>query len=305
MEKVSYLQQYIKKTYGELKTLTLQTVLSLIKYRVSIAVSFTAVTGYIVFTGHFDWKVILVALGVFFFASGASGLNEVQEHKYDALMNRTKNRPIPTGQLSPHVAFIFSFWFIKAGFTILFFAFGIVPALLGLLNIFWYNGVYTYLKRISSFAVVPGSLVGAIPAFIGWTAAGGKIVDPTIIFIAFFLFIWQIPHFWLLMLKYGKEYELAGFRTINQAIQTVNLKKIIYTWVVATSIISIAIPLYLTQLSWTFFVLVFVLNLLFIGLFTSLSFGKSSELNLKKSFISINLYMMIFMLMLIVFNLAV
>ncbi len=299
------MRHYFLKTIDIIKSISPKSVLSLIKYRVSIAVSFTGVTGYIVYTGHVDWNVLLVALGVFLFASGASGLNEVQEHKYDALMNRTKNRPIPTGQLSPHVAFIISFWFIKAGFTILFLAFGIIPALLGLLNIFWYNGVYTYLKRVSSFAVVPGSLVGAIPAFIGWTAAGGKMVDPTIIFIAFFLFIWQIPHFWLLMLKYGEEYELAGFRTINQAIQTVNLKKIIFTWVVATSVISIAIPLYLTQLSWTFFALVFVLNILFIGLFTSLSFGKSSEVKLKKSFISINLYMMIFMLMLIAFNLAV
>ena len=296
------MRQYFLNRIAEIKTISPESVLSLIKYRVSIAVSFTAVTGYIVYTGHVDWKVLLVALGVFFFASGASGLNEVQEHKYDALMDRTKNRPIPSGQLSPHLGFVISFGFVKAGFTLLFLAFGIVPALLGLLNIFWYNGVYTYLKRVSSFAVVPGSLVGAIPAFIGWTAAGGKMFDPTIVSIAFFLFIWQIPHFWLLMLKYGKEYEQAGFRTINQAIQTVNLKKIIFTWVVATSVISIAIPLYLTQLSWVFFAMVFVLNLAFIGIFTSLAFGKSAELNLKKSFISINVYMMLFMLFLIAFH---
>ncbi len=285
-----------------LKSITLKSVLSLIKYRVSIAVSFTAVTGYVVYTGHVDFRVLLVALGVFFFASGASGLNEVQEHKYDEVMNRTKNRPIPSGQLSPQIGFIISFWFIKAGFTILFLAFGIIPALLGLLNIFWYNGVYTYLKRVSSFAVVPGSVVGAIPAFIGWTAAGGKMFDPTIVSIAFFLFIWQIPHFWLLMMKYGDEYELAGFRTINQAIHTANLKKVIFTWVVATSLISIAIPLYLTHLSWTFFAIVFVLNILFIGLFTLLAFGKQTEMNLKKSFIGINIYMMVFMLMLIIFH---
>ena len=293
---------YLLNKIAEIKSISPKSVLSLIKYRVSIAVSFTAVTGYIVSTGHVDWKVLLVALGVFFFASGASGLNEVQEHKYDALMNRTKNRPIPSGQLSPHLAFVISFGFIKAGFSLLFIAFGIVPALLGLLNIFWYNGVYTYLKRVSSFAVVPGSLVGAIPAFIGWTAAGGGIFDPTIVSIAFFLFIWQIPHFWLLMLKYGEEYELAGFKTINQAIQTVNLKKIIFTWVVATSIISIAIPLYLAQLSWTFFSLVFVLNIIFIALFTSVAFGKTSEMNLKRSFIGINVYMMIFMLLLIILH---
>ena len=130
------------------------------------------------------------------------------------------------------------------------------------------------------------------------------MLDSTIISIAFFLFIWQIPHFWLLMLKYGDEYEAAGFPTINQAIQAVNLKKIIFTWIVATSLISVMIPLFLTKLSWSFFVVVFVMNLLFIGIFTMLSFGKSSETNLTKSFISINIYMMVFMLMLITYNLA-
>jgi len=292
----------MKKIIAELKSISPKAVLALIKYRVSIAVSFTGVAGYLIFTGHFDFQVLLVALGVFFFASGASGLNEVQEHKYDALMNRTQNRPIPSGQLSPHIAFVISSGFVKLGFTTLLLSFGLVPALLGLLNIFWYNGVYTYLKRVTSFAVVPGSLVGAIPAFIGWTAAGGDIFNSTIISIAFFLFIWQIPHFWLLMLKYGDEYEAAGFPTINQAIQAVNLKKIIFTWIVATSLISVMIPLFLTKLSWLFFVVVFVMNLLFIGIFTLLSFGKSAEVGIKKSFISINVYMMIFMIMLIAFH---
>ena len=290
------------KLISTIRSISPKAVLALIKYRVSIAVSFTGVAGYLIFTGHFDFHALLVALGVFFFASGASGLNEVQEHKYDALMNRTQNRPIPSGQLSPQLAFLISLAFVKLGFTTLLLSFGLVPALLGLLNIFWYNGVYTYLKRVTSFAVVPGSLVGAIPAFIGWTAAGGYILDSTIISIAFFLFIWQIPHFWLLMLKYGEEYEAAGFPTINQAIQTVNLKKIIFTWIVATSLISVMIPLFLTKLSWFFFVVVFVMNLLFISIFTLLSFGKSAEVGIKKSFISINIYMMIFMVMLIAYH---
>ncbi len=290
-------------TLNSFKQITLKSVISLIKYKVSIAVSFTALTGYLIYTGHFDYHALFVLIGVFFFASGASGLNQVQEYKYDAIMNRTKNRPIPTGQISVENAFIVSSFFIKAGFSTLFLAFGIVPALLGLFNIFWYNGIYTYLKRITSFAVVPGSLVGAIPAFIGWTAAGGFLLDKTIVFIAFFLFIWQIPHFWLLMLKYGAEYELAGFKTINQAVNPLNLKNIIFSWILATSFSSILIPLFLVNLSWPFFVLVFLVNILFIILFAKLSFANSSELNFRKSFVSINVYMMLFMLLLIAFHL--
>lgn len=287
-----------------MKSFSLKTILSLLKYRVSIAVTFTAITGYIVYSGSFDFRILILALGVFVLSGGSSGLNQVQEHEYDAIMPRTKHRPIPTGAMSVRDAALISVVCIVAGSLILYFAFGLIPSLLGLFTIFWYNLVYTNLKRITSFAVVPGSLVGAIPAFIGWTAAGGYLFDTTIVFIAFFMFIWQIPHFWLLMLKYGKEYESAGFPTINQTIDPINLKKIIFTWIIATSFSSIVIPLFLVNLSWTFFVLIFVLNIAFIAIFTQLSFGKAAEMNLMKSFISINIYMMLFMIMLIVFHLV-
>lgn len=282
-----------------------QIVLALIKYKVSIAVTFTAITGYIVFSGQFDVQILTLVLGVFFLAGGSSALNECQESTYDAKMPRTMNRPIPTGRISLVEATLVSILFLVVGTAILYLAFGAVTALLGLLNIVWYNGIYTYLKRVTPFAVVPGSLVGAIPALMGWTAAGGYVFEPTIVFIAFFLFIWQIPHFWLLMLKYGKEYEDAGFRTINQAVQPQNLKLLIFSWVVATSFSSIIIPLFLVNISLPFFLVIFALNLAFIGIFVKLSFGNVAELNFRKSFISINLYMMVFMMMLIVFHLVV
>jgi protoheme IX farnesyltransferase len=187
----------------------------------------------------------------------------------------------------------------------LYFFFGIVPALLGLFNIFWYNLLYTNLKRITPFAVVPGSLTGAVPIFIGWTAAGGNLLDSTVVFIGFFIFIWQIPHFWLLMLKYGDEYEVAGFPTINQSINPQNLKRIIFSWIIATSASSIMVPLFLVNISMVFFIIIFALNILFVLTFAKLSFGKVADLNLKKSFISINIYMILFMIMLVIFHLVV
>ena len=283
----------------------LQLILALIKYKVSIAVTFTAITGYVVYTGHFDFQIITLVLGVFLLAGGSSALNECQESKYDAKMPRTMNRPIPTGKISLANAVVVSVMFCLAGLFVLYYNFGAITAALGLLNLVWYNLIYTYLKRVSSFAVVPGSLVGAIPAFMGWTAAGGYVFQPTIIFIAFFLFIWQIPHFWLLMIKYGKEYEEAGFKTINQAVNSGNLKMIIFAWVVATSFSSIIVPLFLVNISLPFFLVIFGLNLAFIAIFTKLSFGNVAELNFRKSFISINIYMMLFMLLLIIFHIIV
>lgn len=284
----------------------IKTILSLIKYKVSIAVTFTAITGYLVFTGQFHFQILNLILGVFFLAGGSSALNECQEYKYDALMPRTKNRPIPTGKISLRNATLVSLLFFVIGLSILYFNFGTTTALLGLINIFWYNLIYTSLKRITSFAVVPGSLVGAIPALMGWTAAGGYVFESTIIFIAFFMFIWQIPHFWLLMLKYGKEYEDAGFKTINQAVNPQNLKLIIFMWVLGTSFSSIIVPLFLVHISFLFFLFIFALNISFIAIFVKLSFGKNvGELNFRKSFVSINIYMMLFMIMLIIYHLAV
>ena len=279
-------------------------VLELIKYKVSIAVTFTAITGYLVFTGTFDIHVIYLALSIFILAGGSSALNECQENKYDALMDRTKNRPIPTGKISILQAWIVSSIFTISGLVLLYFIFDEITALLGLINLVWYNIIYTNLKRFSSFAVVPGSMVGAIPVLMGWTAAGGYVFHPTIVFIAFFIFIWQVPHFWLLMLKYGKQYEEAGFKTINQALHPQNLRLVIYAWVIATSFSSIIVPLFLTNLSLPFFLIIFALNLSFIAIFTKLSFGKTEELNFRKSFISINLYMMVFMLSLIIYHLV-
>ena len=282
----------------------LKTILSLLKYKVSIAVSFTAVTGYLVYTRSFDFHLLIMSLGVFLLASGASALNMVQESEYDAKMERTKNRPIPQSKISRFHALIVSLLFILAGLVVFYIAFDMITVLLGLTNVFWYNLVYTNLKRITPFAVVPGSLVGAIPALIGWTAAGGYVFDITIVFIAFFMFIWQIPHFWLLMVKYGKQYENAGFPTINQTMSPEGLKLVIFIWVVATSVSSIMVPIFLNNVSLPFYLMVFGLNILFVGIFVKLSFGNVAELNFRKSFISINLYMMIFMLMLIVYQLS-
>ncbi len=274
----------------------------LIKYKIALAVSFTSTAGYLLYTRYFDFYIIALILGVFSLAGGASALNEFQEKEYDAKMKRTMNRPLPSGEISPKTALLIAVIFILSGFVILYVFFGKVPALLGLSNVFWYNLLYTNLKRITAFAVVPGSLTGAVPALIGWTAAGGNMFDMKIIFIAFFLFIWQIPHFWLLMLKYDKEYEAAGFPTINQTVNPQNLKTIIFSWIISTSVFSLMAPLFITNISIAFFIAIFCLNILFVAMFTKLSFGKVAELNLKQSFISINVYMFIFLIMITLYQ---
>lgn len=281
----------------------LHSVLTLIKYKVSIAVTFTAITGYIVYSGVLQTEIIYLIISMFLLAGGSGGLNECQESKYDARMKRTMNRPIPSGELSMKEALIISILLITIGLTSLYFFFGLITALLGLFNVVCYNLIYTKLKRVFAYAVVPGSLVGAVPVFMGWTAAGGFIFEQTIIYIAFFIFIWQIPHFWLLMLKYSDEYENAGFPTINNKFELSSLKRIIFSWIIASCIISVLIPFFLQNFSWFFFSLVCLLNFVFIFFYIKVTFISKENFQLRKSFMSINIYMFIFMLMLIMYHL--
>ena len=97
---------------------------------------------------------------------------------------------------------------------------------------FWYNAVYTPLKKVFSLAIIPGSLVGALPPLAGWVAAGGDILDPKIILISSFFFVWQIPHFWILLLIYGKDYDKGGFPTLTNVFSERQLKILLYIVVV-------------------------------------------------------------------------
>ena len=130
-------------------------------------------------------------------------------------MPRTCNRPLPTRRIRPLNALCFSLALLFSGlFTLL--LTGVLSApLLGLLAVAWYNGVYTFLKRKSAFAVVPGALIGAIPPAIGWITGGGAGLDPKLLMFCLFFFIWQVPHSWLHIMKYGQEYEEAGLPALT------------------------------------------------------------------------------------------
>ena len=214
------------------------TILSqLTRARITIMVTLTTATGYLLESGGFDRGLAIVIAGVFLLASGSSALNQCQEVRIDSRMERTKNRPLPSGRIDMPTGIMISGLLILLGLYLLASGSGNVnvPLLLGCFAVVWYNGVYTYLKRVSAFAVVPGSLIGSIPPAIGFTAAGGWLGDPMIILVAAFFFIWQIPHFWLLLLIGGDQYTKAGLPAMNSVFSGPQLQRITFMWVLATA----------------------------------------------------------------------
>lgn len=214
------------------------------KLRITIFVTVTTMFGFIAATGSINSQIILPAFGILLLACGSAALNHYQERKTDILMDRTKNRPIPSGKISPNSTVQLSIALIVLGSILLFIGSGLLALSLGLLNLVWYNAVYTPLKKVSPLAIIPGSLVGAIPPVVGWVAGGGNILDPQIILISFFFFIWQIPHFWLLLMVLDKDYQQAGFPTLTQIFNQQQLGRITFVWILATAVTGLLLPLF-------------------------------------------------------------
>jgi len=182
----------------------------------------TTTAGYLVTlpqTATFSLSVFLMTLfGVLLLASGSSALNQIQEWKIDCKMKRTASRPIPSGRLSLTESTLFSVFGIVAGCALLY-KVNLQVFALGLLAVFSYNGLYTlWWKRHWAYAAVPGALPGALPILIGATAATGYWATPSGLYLFAVLFIWQMPHFWVLALKYQQDYRDGGFPTLPVAL---------------------------------------------------------------------------------------
>jgi protoheme IX farnesyltransferase len=204
--------------------------------KISAFSALSAAAGFSLASGHLRNGAGSAAVGVFLLACAASCLNQYQERETDARMPRTKGRPLPAGTIKPRSALFLFLVLSVSGFVILrTSSASALPFLLGLLALLWYNGVYTRLKRITAFAAVPGALVGTLPPAIGWTAGGGLLTDPQLAFLCFFFFMWQTPHFWLLLLDRGQEYEAAGLPSLTRTFERPQLIRIVSVWTVAAA----------------------------------------------------------------------
>ena len=262
----------------------------LIKFRITALVSFTTGLGYILAANEITFTLFYVIAGIFLLACASSALNHWQERDTDALMDRTKYRPIPSGRIEANSALWTALGLLLSGSVLLLITTNVMTFAVGIFTFFWYNGVYTPLKRKSAFAIIPGALVGALPPVAGWAAAGGNIADIRIIIIASYFFIWQIPHFWLLLMLYGSDYEKGGFPTLNKVFEKEQLKRITFMWLVGNVMAAMMIPLFLyINYSLSIYLLVVISAWM---IFVSLKFFRSDAQRneIRNTFIAINFY---------------
>ncbi|MCK0122941.1 heme o synthase [Gelidibacter sp. F2691] len=209
--------------------------------RLSLSVVFSAIAGYLLGAESIDFGVIvLLAFGGYFMVGASNAYNQIIERDLDALMDRTKNRPIPSGRMSVNSAFTLAVIFTILGIGTLY-VINPRTAMYGAISIFLYTSVYTPLKTKTPLSVFAGAIPGAIPFMLGWVAARNDFgIEPGTLFAI--QFFWQFPHFWAIGWFLFDDYKKGGFfmlptgkRDKGTATQT-----IMYTiWTVLISIVPV------------------------------------------------------------------
>ena len=192
---------------------TFSSFIEITKLRLSVSVVFSSVISYLIGMSEFNFEIFLyLVLGGLMMVSASNIFNQVIERDLDALMQRTKGRPLPMGQISVNNALVLGFTFVIAGLTFLYLI-NPLCAMLGAISIFIYACVYTPLKLITPLSVFVGAIPGAIPFMLGWVAATNELgVEALALFLM--QFFWQFPHFWAIAWWQNDEYEKAGFKML-------------------------------------------------------------------------------------------
>ncbi|GIV36132.1 MAG: protoheme IX farnesyltransferase [Cyclobacteriaceae bacterium] len=206
-------------TAGSISFMTLmQTKLSaymaLLKIRLSLLVAFSCAFGFTLALPQTDWyRLLLVFAGAFLLSGASIAINQILEKDYDKLMQRTRNRPIPSGKLTEEEAWVFAGIVMTVSLVLLVAGSNFLTVALSVLSMVLYSFVYTPLKRVGPIAVFVGAIPGALPPLLGWAAARGEITYEAWIIFGI-QFIWQFPHFWAIAWVADEDYRKAGFKLL-------------------------------------------------------------------------------------------
>ena len=210
--------------------------IALTKAYLSFAVMIPGALAYLLFEDAIKPNFWLSILAIFLLALGVSTLNQFQERQLDALMLRTQNRPLVTGIITEKEALGIIIGLIGIASLIEFYVLGFIGVLIFASVIVLYNAIYTPMKRTSAYAVFPGAILGVIPTILCTMATDQSLFSLPFLAIAWYYFIWQIPHFWLLVLMYQNDYNKAKFPNMANVVGAQSLSHITYVWILLTII---------------------------------------------------------------------
>ena len=178
--------------------------------RLALSVVFSSIAGYFLAVDVVDFnELILLVVGGYSIVGASNSFNQIIEKDKDALMDRTKNRPLPAKEITTQNAFWISVFLTLIGLLCLYFI-NYKTAFFAAISVFLYTCVYTPLKPITPLSVFVGAIPGAIPFMLGWVAATGSFgIEPGTLFMI--QFFWQFPHFWALGWMLDDDYKKAGF----------------------------------------------------------------------------------------------
>ena len=207
--------------------------LELTKPRVVLLMLITALVGmFLAVPGWPPFGLMIIALlGIAFSAGSAAVVNHLVDQRFDALMHRTANRPIPTGKISTANAWRFAVLLGVVGLGMLVLWVNLLTALLTFVSLIGYALIYTrYLKHATPQNIVIGGLAGAAPPLLGWTAIAGQLSAMPLVLVLI-IFVWTPPHFWALAIHRIKEYRLVGIPMlpVTHGIKYTKLSVFLYT----------------------------------------------------------------------------
>lgn len=228
--------------FGESRGISIHGLYELTKPRLSLLSVFTASLGYLVHDPfRSDFTIFLcLTLGTALSAAGSAVLNQWMERKEDALMSRTRKRPIPANLVTAGSAFCFGLALCLVGLLVLWSGTNLWATFLTLSTIIIYLVLYTPLKKKSSWAIEVGAVSGALPPLVGWVAAaGGPTAYGWILF--GILFAWQLPHFMAIAWNHRSDYSKGGFQLHKMGDEhgkALSFKSLIYTVVLTFFVFS-------------------------------------------------------------------
>lgn len=211
----------------------------LTKVRLAVSVVFSSISGYFLAADSpVLIDVILLAFGGYFMVGASNAFNQILEKDLDALMDRTKNRPLPSGRMSVRSAFLVACILTVLGLLVLY-TINTRTAFFGGISVFLYVFLYTPLKTKTPLAVFVGAFPGAIPFMLGWVAYSNHFgIEPGVLFMI--QFFWQFPHFWSIGWMLDEDYKRAGFKMLptGKADNATAFQIMFYTlWMIVVSVL--------------------------------------------------------------------